>query len=43
MSMSVELVDINSSEDQGSCDVEVDHIPPLSEVSSNYLTCENIH
>ena len=32
MGMSVELVDVNSSEDQGSCEVEVDHIPPLSEV-----------
>jgi len=34
MAMSVELVDVKSSEDQGSCDVEVDHIPPLSEVCS---------
>jgi len=33
VALSVELVNINSSEDQGSSDVEVELIPALSEVS----------
>ena len=34
MAMSMEVVDVKSSEDQGSCEVETENIPPLSEVSA---------